>query len=490
MRYTNPILFGDYSDPDVIRVGESYYMISSSFTYLPGIPVLRSRDLAQWELIGYAARRLPFARYDKPAHKCGTWAPSIRYHAGLFYVYVCLPDEGLLAFTAEDPSSEWECYHVHDVCGWIDPCPLFDDDGRAWLIHGFAASRAGINNLLYIHELTPDGLRVIDKGRLIYNGDEHGDTTVEGPKLYKRSGRYWILCPAGGVTNGYQLALRSASLFGPYERQVVLQQGTTQVNGPHQGGWVEDGNGHDWFIHFQDVGVYGRVPHLQPVDWMSGWPVMGRNGEPVPGGDTGLRSVPAQVPTSDDFLQDIGLQWQWQSNPDRAWYSLLKPGLRLHAAPADTLFQAGQFLSQLMQGKCFDMEICLSAHFHTGDRAGLGMMGYTYHYAALEDGYIRLYRGDVMEMGRMQPERVTETLLAQVPWSCGQLLLRLQVRRGQMRFYFGSPEDGCQPIGEDYALSCGGWTGARPGIFAFNALGCWGGWADIRYVRFTDRTDR
>ena len=119
MHYTNPILKGDYSVPDVIRVGEDFYMISSSFTYLPGIPVLQSRDLVHWELIGYAASSLPFERYRKPVHKCGTWAPSLRYHNGLFYVYVCLPDEGLFAFTAEDPAGRWDCHWIMDVSGWI-----------------------------------------------------------------------------------------------------------------------------------------------------------------------------------------------------------------------------------------------------------------------------------------------------------------------------------------------------------------------------------
>ena len=129
MQYTNPILYGDYSDPDVIRVGDDFYMISSSFTYLPGIPVLHSRDLVHWTLLGYAAASLPFDRYRRPAHKCGTWAPSLRYRDGSFYVYVCLPDEGLFAFTATDPAGPWESHWILNVSGWIDPCPLFDDDG-------------------------------------------------------------------------------------------------------------------------------------------------------------------------------------------------------------------------------------------------------------------------------------------------------------------------------------------------------------------------
>ncbi len=485
MRYTNPILYGDYSDPDVIRVGEDFYMISSSFTYVPGIPVLHSRDLTHWELVGYAAKRLPFERYDRPAHKCGTWAPSLRYHNGQFYVYVCMPDEGLFAFTARDPAGEWECHWVKDVVGWIDPCPLFDGDGSAWLVHGFAASRVGINNRLYLHRMTPDGLKILDNGREIYNGADRGDTTVEGPKIYKREGLYWILCPAGGVKPGYQLALRAESIEGPYERRVVLRQGDTPVNGPHQGGWVTDGKGGDWFIHFQDVDVYGRVPHLEPVDWSDGWPVMGNGGVPVPGGDTLLAPFEAAVPTSDDFVNGLGLQWQWQANPNAAWYAEKKPGLRLYAAPAENLFHAGQFLSQLMQARDFDMDASFRPHLGPGDRTGLGMMGYTYHYQALEEGKIILVEGKAKEISRFEKERVTETTLAEAPWQGTEVRMRMRVRQGKVSFYYGQDPMDLRPLGGTYGLACGGWTGARPGLFAFNGLGRWGGWADVEAVRFS-----
>ena len=480
--YTNPILYGDYADPDAIRVGEDFYMISSSFTYVPGIPVLHSRDLVHWELIGYAASRLPFDRYDKPAHKCGIWAPSLRWHNGLFYVYVCMPDEGLFAFTAEDPAGEWECHHVKDVVGWIDPCPLFDDDGRAWLVHGFAASRAGINNILYVHEMSADGLSVLDKGRLVYDGSAHGDVTVEGPKFYKRNGTYWILCPAGGVKPGYQLALRSDSVYGPYERRVVLRQGDTPVNGPHQGGWFDDGHGGDWFIHFQDVDEYGRIPHLQPVDWSDGWPVMGHQGFPVPEGETGLPAFEGSIPTSDHFEQGPGLQWQWQANPNQGWYTALRPGLRLHAAPAEDLFHAGHFLSQLMQHRDFDMDVSFALHAQRGDIAGVGMMGYTYHYLALCGDRVSLREGKVTEVDRWTPERVTEQVLAESEWPSSRVLLRMRVRDGQVSFLYGEDAAHLRLIGEAYPMTCGGWVGARPGLFAMNTRGAWGGWADVDYV--------
>ena len=346
-------------------------------------------------------------------------------------------------------------------------------------MHGFAASRCGINNVLYVHEMSPDGFQVLDKGRRVYDGSEHGDVTVEGPKLYRRNGTYWILCPAGGVKPGYQLAMRAENVYGPYERRVVLSQGGTPVNGPHQGGWFDDGKGRDWFIHFQDVEEYGRVPHLQPVDWSDGWPVMGDHGEPVAGGDTGLPERSCAIPASDDFAEGLGLQWQWQANPRAAWYTETRPGLRLHCAPAGSLFHAGQFLSQLMQCRDFDMDLSLRLHAQAGDRAGIGMMGYTYHYLAVDGARVCLVRGEVREISRWEEEQVTETVLAEADWPEEAALLRMRVRNGQVSFAFGPDAEHLTPLGGSYPMTCGGWTGARPGIFAMNTAHHWGGWADV-----------
>jgi len=460
MKFTNPILWGDYSDPDVCRVGEDFYMISSSFTYVPGIPVLKSRDLVHWKTIGYAVKELPFEWYNHPKHKRGTWAPSIRYHAGKFYVTVCLPDEGLFVYTAEDPAGEWECHWVKDECGWIDPCPLFDDDGNTYLVHGFAGSRAGIKNMLFVHRMSPDGLQVLDEGRPVYLGADHGDVTVEGPKFYKRDGKYWILCPAGGVKPGYQLALRADSPFGPYERRVVLAQGNTPVNGPHQGGWVDDGHGGDWFIHFQDVYEYGRIPHLQPVDWSDGWPVMGDHGEPVAEGDTGFGENAGEDRMSDDFRGEMNIRWQWQCNPGKDWAEISGDGLRIRSDGAETLFESGTFLSQMMMARDFDMEIKVRPEGSA--RAGLGMIGYTYRYLEKSGGTVRLIEGTAEEHGRMYPETVTEHCLASVEADESRLVMR--VRNGKYSFLIGDT-----PIGDETEMVAGGWTGARPGICVLGA---------------------
>ncbi|HPF86477.1 MAG TPA: glycoside hydrolase 43 family protein [Candidatus Limiplasma sp.] len=485
MRYQNPILMGDYSDPDVVRVGEDYYMVSSSFTYLPGIPVLHSRDLVHWRLISYAVKSLPFARYNVPVHKCGTWAPSIRHHDGLFYVYVCLPDEGLLACTAADPAGEWRVHYVKDVTGWIDPCPFWDDDGSAYLLHAFAASRVGIKSVLYLHRMSEDGLTILDNGRPVFDGGTENETT-EGPKMYKRDGMYYIFAPAGGVTGGWQLAMRAATPYGPYEVRRVLEQGATDINGPHQGGWVDTPFGEDWFIHFQDVGVYGRIPHLQPVHWADGWPVMGRGGEPVWEYTAPRASeiTQTEIPTSDEFQDGIHRAWQWQANPQSTWYECSRQGLRLYAAQAPSLFEAGQYLSQLMQKFGFSMQVRLTLHPDTlEDCAGIAVMGYTYHYLALYAGELRLVRGTAEDRGRHVPVRVRETVLAYRPVAGDTVVLQLQIRNGRVRFFYGEAEPAATPIGSEAALSCGGWTGARPGIFAMSKSPSVGS-AVFAYCRF------
>jgi beta-xylosidase len=248
--YRNPVISADYSDPDVVRVGDDFYMIASSFNCMPGIPVLHSNDLVNWRIVNHVFDRLPYPVYDRPAHGCGAWAPSIRYHDGRFWVFFCSPDEGLFMSTASDPVGDWLPLHqVKAVTGWIDPCPFWDDDGQAYLVHAFANSRVGIKSVLHMCRMKPDGTEVVDDGgRIIFDGAE-SHPTMEGPKMYKRDGVYTIFAPAGGVAGGWQVVLRSENIYGPYEDRIVMAQGGTEINGPHQGGWVELESGESWFVH-------------------------------------------------------------------------------------------------------------------------------------------------------------------------------------------------------------------------------------------------
>ena len=229
--YTNPILYTDYSDPDAIRVGEDYFMIASSFCNTPAVPLLHSKDLVNWKVINYIIDKLPFDYYDKPVHGCGTWAPAIRYHEGTYYVFIPMPDEGIMMCKTTDPFSKWsEPAYVRKVVGWIDPCPFWDEDGKAYMVTAFARSRIGFKSMLYMSPIEPDCSGVLDDGQFIYDGHAT-QPTIEGPKLYKRNGYYYIFAPAGGVKPGWQTVLRSKNIYGPWEEKIVLHQGNSPVNG-------------------------------------------------------------------------------------------------------------------------------------------------------------------------------------------------------------------------------------------------------------------
>lgn len=352
--YKNPILYTDYSDPDAIRVGDDYFMTASSFCNTPGLPILHSKDLVNWKVINYAIKNIPYERYAMPQHGCGVWAPAIRYHDGEFIIFFPMPDEGIFVTKTKNPWGEWsEPHAIFEGKGWIDPCPFWDDDGKAYMVSAFAKSRIGFKSILHLTQMKPDCSALLDEGKHIFDGNENNQVTIEGPKLYKRNGYYYIMAPAGGVKPGWQVVMRSKNIWGPYEYKNVLVQGDTSVNGPHQGAWLDTQTGEDYFLHFQDVYAAGRIVHLQPVKWINDWPVMGEQinadaGQPVmqhrkP--DIGEQAVEAAEnfrhennladiyapDASDDFTGDrLGLQWQWNANHSDGWYSMTGHGIELY----------------------------------------------------------------------------------------------------------------------------------------------------------------
>lgn len=285
--YRNPVLDADWSDPDVLRVADDFYLTASSFGRAPGLPLLHSRDLVNWTLVGHALQLLePAAEFRSPRHDCGVWAPSLRHFDDRFWIFWGDPDHGIFQVNAPGIRGPWTRPHlVEEGKGLIDPCPLWDEEtGEAYLVHAWAKSRSGVKNRLTGHRMRPDGTGLLDEGKVVVDADRlPGWFTLEGPKLYRHDGWYWILAPAGGVETGWQGAFRSRDFFGPYEERIVLEQKDTEVNGPHQGGWVRTAAGEDWFLHFQQRGAYGRVVHLQPMRWdhADGWPVIGDDGAPV-----------------------------------------------------------------------------------------------------------------------------------------------------------------------------------------------------------------
>ena len=338
-KYKNPVINADYSDPDVCRVGNDFYMTSSSFACFPGLQILHSTDLVNWKIIGAALTDdypvLPEFRgtnldwRKRIQHGNYVWAPSIRHHDGWFYIYWGDPDQGLFMTKAQNPADTWS----KPVCvkpgkGMIDCCPLWDEVGKAYLSHGCAGSRAGVKSVLFVAPMSADGTTVTGPSRIVYDGHED-QPTIEGTKFYKRNGYYYIMSPAGGVKYGWQVILRSRNPFGPYEEYVGLAQGKSKINGPHQGAWIDTPSGEDWFLHFQDKHAYGRVVHLQPAKWVNDWLVIGDDrdgdgcGDPVTQWKKpALKATENVQPREDDEFSatDLGLQWQFEGPYSHYWY--------------------------------------------------------------------------------------------------------------------------------------------------------------------------
>jgi beta-xylosidase len=414
--FRNPVLFADYSDPDVIRVGDTFFMTASSFNYTPGLPILVSKDLVNWSLVNYALENIGQERFKIPRHSEGVWAPSIRFHEGMYYIYYGMPDEGYYVVRTKDPFGVWEEPHlVLAGKGLIDPCPFWDEDGRAYIIHGYAKSRIGFKSILGIFEMSPDGLEAISEDHFIFDGNDPKNpaVTIEGPKVYKRGNYYYIWAPAGGVREGYQVVLRSTCIYGPYEIKTVMHQGNTVINGPHQGGLVDTPDGKEYFLHFQDRGLYGRICHLQYVTWDSGWPVVGSDldedgiGEPAYELDKPVftNDEPVYLEASDDFyMGGLGMQWQWMGDHEESFYGevtdedgSVSDGLRLFCKNPSheenpILWRSANVLTQKLIYPAFKAETVMDASgLKEGERAGVCMTGGQYVAAFIERDENREY---------------------------------------------------------------------------------------------------
>lgn len=506
-KYQNPIIYADYSDPDVVRVGDDFYMTASSFNCVPGLPILHSKDLVNWTIISYAIDRFPDeALYVKDGvnHGNAVWAPSIRYHNGEFYIYYGDPDLGIFMTKAKDPKGPWSPLKlVARKKGVIDTCPLWDEDGKAYMSWGFAGSRANLKSVLAVCEMAPDGESLIGQPKIVYDGHDV-DVTIEGTKFYKRNGYYYIMSPAGGVPTGWETILRSKSPWGPYERKVVLAQGDTDINGPHQGGWVDtpDG-GEDWFIHFQDVGAVGRIVHLNPVHWIEDWPVMGVDkdgdgcGDPVrtyKKPNVG-KTYPKATPQESDEFNDInlGLQWQWHGNPEPWWgYNNVEKGvLSLYSVPVSknykSLWDVPNLLLQKIPAPSFTatMKVTLTPDKrYDGERTGLVVMGLDYAVLALEktaEGF-RLSENECHKADKGKTE--VENASVMLPDSTAYL--RVKMADGICNFSYSLDGKKFKSIGKPFTAREGKWIGAKIGTFCTRPkVANDGGRADIDWFRVT-----
>jgi len=499
--YINPIIHADYSDPDVVRVGEDYYMTASSFNCVPGLPILHSKDLVNWELVNYALQKQPpFDVFDKPQHGNGVWAPCIRYHDDEYYIYYPDPDYGIYVVKTKNPRDKWsEPVLVKEGKGLIDPTPLWDDDGKVYLAYAFAGSRAGIKSLLVVATMNEEGIAINDDEVMIIDGHED-EPTIEGPKFYKRNGYYYIFAPAGGVATGWQTVLRSKSVYGPFEKKKILHQGNTEINGPHQGAWVQTQTGEDWFFHFQDKGAYGRIVHLQPMTWKDGWPIIGNDndgdgiGEPVSNykkPNIGKDYPKITPPDSDEFNQPmLDLQWQWHANPQVYWgfptpnghYTLF---CRPKPENAKNLWDVPNLLLQKFPSEEFTAttKMTFNARFD-GEETGLLIMGLDYSYLQIKqkDGTLHLSQITCQDADKNGEEVASKA----VALKSKTFYLQVKVTAGgNCDFFYSEDGNKFQGIGSRFKAKEGKWIGAKIGFLALrNGTINDAGSVDIDWIRF------
>lgn len=513
--YTNPVIDADYSDPDVCVVGDDYYMTASSFNCIPGLPILHSKDLVNWEIIGHALEELtPKEEFDNPSHGNGVWAPSIRYHKGTFYIYWGDPDHGVFRVTAKDPAGPWtKPLCVIEGKGMIDTTPLWDEDGRCYLVNGWANSRSRFASVITVRELNKQGTRPIGDPVIVFDGNGTENRTAEGPKFYKRDGWYWIMFPAGGVPTGFQMAIRSKNPYGPYESKKVLAQGKTDINGPHQGGWVHTSQGEDWFLHFQDKGCYGRVVHLQPVTWKDNWPVMGivpskgYCGEPV----RTYRKPKTPEPTSivnpvesDEFnAPKLGLQWQWHANYQQTFGMPTSFGtFRLYTHKVSENYKNLWEVPNLMLQKTPTEKFTATAKIRFTSKAqdqlgGIIMMGHNYSALVVKrvGEVFQLQQITCHDADKGKPEtvKVLATLkptakdeIDYQPAIHEDIYLRMKVADGKCHFAYSTNGKKYQDVGDELTMKEGKWIGAKIGLVAIEPAGKTNrGWIDADWFRVT-----
>ncbi len=499
--YTNPVLYADYSDPDAIRVGDDYYLTASSFNCIPGLPILHSRDLVNWELIGHALpKQPPFDVFSKVQHGGGVWAPCIRYHNNEFYIFYPDPDYGIYRVKSAKPAGPWsEPLLVQTGKGLIDPSPFWDEDGKAYLVYALAGSRAGVKSVIMISRMATDATKLIGNSVMLIDGHKN-QPTIEGPKMYKRNSWYYIFAPAGGVAPGWQMVMRSKNIFGPYEDKVVMNQGSTDINGPHQGAWVDTKTGENWFLNFQDLGAYGRVLHLNPMKWVSDWPVIG-----IDNAGTGIgnpvrtfkkpnvgKTYPVMTPPESDEFNgaELGLQWQWHANYHTTWgYPSGNLGFfRLNCIPrpldAVNLWNISNLMLQKFPAPEFTAttKLTFDARFDK-EEVGFVVMGLDYCRISIirEDGKLVVRTGCCKQADKGGKEDISDPVSVSSP----TIYFRIQVRKGA-ECSFSYSVDGLtfMPVGSSFKAVQGRWIGAKIGFYALrNGVINDAGSADIDWFR-------
>jgi xylan 1,4-beta-xylosidase len=512
--YTNPLFYDELSDPDVIRVGDDFYLAGTTMHSMPGLVVLHSKDLVNWKWLSYAFERLElgpeFTLEDgKEAYGQGIWAPCIRYHDGKFYIFSNVNGHDLQVFIAADPSGPWEHRRLDGI---HDLSVLFDDDGRVYAVHGY--------DEVTLIEIKPDlSGYVLNSSRVII---PRGNAMGEGHHFYKINGRYYIISANYAPTGRMQCA-RADRVDGPYETVVIAasetlgtQRGwwvqnvgldrpvpepgaTFQLEGPrgsylgavplHQGGIVDLPNGDWWGFSMMDFRSVGRTTALSPVTWKDGWPYFGLPGnlgrtprtwtKPAVAAEVAPR---APYQRSDDFSGPALLPvWQWNHNPVESKWSLTeKPGaLRLHTLPASQFLWARNSITQRAIGPVSTATADLDATgLQPGDTAGLALLNMPF-------ASIGIMRTDAGFILRWYDQLSNETI--EKPLSLSRVFLRAtgDYDNDVAQLSYSTDGKNFTDVGGEIRLpyQLKTFQGTRYALFAFNTRGREGGRADFESFR-------
>ncbi|OGU34480.1 MAG: hypothetical protein A2068_02105 [Ignavibacteria bacterium GWB2_35_6b] len=386
--YTNPVIAADYPDPDVIRVDSVYYFVSTTMFIFPGVTILKSYDLVNWEYCRNAVPRFDYSPcYNLEGcnrYRHGQWATSLKYHNGKFHLLFITLDEGGFYLTADKAEGPWKITNLPK--GFYDPGLFFDNDGKIYVAHGY--------NKISITEVDSN---LIAKGEdvLVYTGDIRNG--LEGAHVYKINDYYYLYCTYGGL-DGFQVALRSKNIYGPYEQKIVIRDTTHGPNyGIHQGALIQIQTGEWWTMLFADSGPFGRFPSLQPITWENGWPKAGVNGNAIVNykkPNVGKKYPIKTLPTSDEFINsELGMQWGWNHNPEPSKWSLTEnPGhLRIYTVTnTDSLTKARNTLTQRMFAYYSDSTLTVGTtkidinNMKDGDIAGLAIFQDPYGFIGVK----------------------------------------------------------------------------------------------------------
>jgi beta-xylosidase len=469
--FQNPPLYADYPDPSIIRVGHDFYFASTSFVQSPGLPVLKSQDLVNWEIVGHVVSSFDlndsYNMIGGTAYRQGVFAPSLRYRDGIFYVVVTLSGQRTRIYYTRDVTGLWNYHQLNG--SYFDPALFFDDDGTPYLAYGGAWQ-----NQIRMIQLNYDCSAEVHEQQILAHNN------VEGSKLIKRNGTYYLF---NAVPANRLLCSRASNIWGPYGETVTL---CNAGNGGHQGAIVDMPDGSDWGFIMQDDGSIGRMTRICPITWENGWPRFGRPGHlgQVESSYTKpIQNQSIKVPAASDEFNgsSLGLQWMWNHNPDHSKWSLTGSALRLTPSVASDFLNARNTLTQKGQGPKSNGSIKIDAGaMQSGDIGGLGMLGDPAAYIAVA----------------MNPKRIImsyeDNVQATVSGITADILyfrVEMNFDSNQARFFWKDDSRDWEQAGPSVTMGFdwqyGTFQGEQYAVFCFNSEDSHG-YMDVDWFRLDD----